>query len=426
MERDQIIFDLIEKEHQRQLKGMELIASENFVSDEVMQAMGSYLTNKYAEGLPGHRYYGGCQIVDEVENIARERVKKLFGAEFANVQPHSGAQANAAVLLAILKPGDTFMGLNLDHGGHLSHGSRVNTSGILYNPIGYELNRETGRVDYDEMERLALAHKPKLIIGGGSAYSREWDYARMRKIADEVGALFMVDMAHPAGLIAAGLLDNPVKYAHIVTTTTHKTLRGPRGGVILMGKDFENPWGITTKKGEVRMMSSLINSAIFTGTQGGPLEHVIAAKAVAFGENLLPSWKEYATQVKKNAAVLADDLISRGFDIVSGGTDNHSMLVDLRPKYPELTGKVAENALVAADITANKNMVPFDTRSAFQTSGIRLGTAALTTRGAKEDMMHLVAELIEEVLNAPEDEQVIARVREKVNETMKAYPLFAY
>ena len=426
MERDQIIFDLIEKEHQRQLKGMELIASENFVSDEVMQAMGSYLTNKYAEGLPGHRYYGGCQIVDEVENIARERVKKLFGAEFANVQPHSGAQANAAVLLAILKPGDTFMGLNLDHGGHLSHGSRVNTSGILYNPIGYELNRETGRVDYDEMERLALAHKPKLIIGGGSAYSREWDYARMRKIADEVGALFMVDMAHPAGLIAAGLLDNPVKYAHIVTTTTHKPLRGPRGGVILMGKDFENPWGITTKKGEVRMMSSLLNSAVFPGTQGGPLEHVIAAKAVAFGENLLPSWKEYATQVKKNAAVLADDLISRGFDIVSGGTDNHSMLVDLRPKYPELTGKVAENALVAADITANKNMVPFDTRSAFQTSGIRLGTAALTTRGAKEDMMHLVAELIEEVLNAPEDEQVIARVREKVNETMKAYPLFAY
>lgn len=426
MERDQIIFDLIEKEHQRQLKGMELIASENFVSDEVMQAMGSYLTNKYAEGLPGHRYYGGCQIVDEVENIARERVKKLFGAEFANVQPHSGAQANAAVLLAILKPGDTFMGLNLDHGGHLSHGSRVNTSGILYNPIGYELNRETGRVDYDEMERLALAHKPKLIIGGGSAYSREWDYARMRKIANEVGALFMVDMAHPAGLIAAGLLDNPVKYAHIVTTTTHKTLRGPRGGVILMGKDFENPWGITTKKGEVRMMSSLLNSAVFPGTQGGPLEHVIAAKAVAFGENLLPSWIEYATQVKKNAAVLADDLISRGFDIVSGGTDNHSMLVDLRPKYPELTGKVAENALVAADITANKNMVPFDTRSAFQTSGIRLGTAALTTRGAKEDMMHLVAELIEEVLNAPEDEQVIARVREKVNETMKAYPLFAY
>ena len=426
MEKDQVIFDLIEREHQRQLKGMELIASENFVSDEVMQAMGSYLTNKYAEGLPGHRYYGGCQVVDEVENIARDRVKKLFGAEFANVQPHSGAQANAAVLLAVLKPGDTFMGLDLDHGGHLSHGSHVNTSGILYKPVGYKLNRETGRVDYDEMERLALEHKPKLIIGGGSAYSREWDYARMRKIADEVGALLMIDMAHPAGLIAAGLLDNPVKYADIVTTTTHKTLRGPRGGVILMGKDFANPWGITTKKGEVRMMSSLLNSAVFPGTQGGPLEHVIAAKAVAFGENLRPSWKEYAAQVKKNAAVLADDLISRGFDIVSGGTDNHSMLVDLRPKYPELTGKVAENALVAADITANKNMVPFDTRSAFQTSGIRLGTAAMTTRGAKEDMMHLIAELIEEVLNDPENDQVIARVREKVNETMKQYPLFAY
>lgn len=426
MEKDQVIFDLIEREHQRQLKGIELIASENFVSDEVMQAMGSYLTNKYAEGLPGHRYYGGCQVVDEVENIARDRVKKLFGAEFANVQPHSGAQANAAVLLAVLKPGDTFMGLDLDHGGHLSHGSRVNTSGILYKPVGYKLNRETGRVDYDEMERLALEHKPKLIIGGGSAYSREWDYARMRKIADEVGALLMIDMAHPAGLIAAGLLDNPVKYADIVTTTTHKTLRGPRGGVILIGKDFANPWGITTKKGEVRMMSSLLNSAVFPGTQGGPLEHVIAAKAVAFGENLRPSWKEYATQVKKNAAVLADDLISRGFDIVSGGTDNHSMLVDLRPKYPELTGKVAENALVAADITANKNMVPFDSRSAFQTSGIRLGTAAMTTRGAKEDMMHLIAELIEEVLNDPENDQVITRVREKVNETMKQYPLFAY
>jgi glycine hydroxymethyltransferase len=426
MERDQEIFDLIEKEHQRQLKGMELIASENFVSDEVMAAMGSYLTNKYAEGLPGKRYYGGCQVVDQIEDLARERVKKLFNAEFANVQPHSGAQANAAVLLAVLKPGDTFMGLNLDHGGHLSHGSHVNTSGLLYNPIGYNLNKEIGRVDYDEMERLALQHKPKLIIGGGSAYSREWDYARMRKIADEVGALLMIDMAHPAGLIAAGLLDNPLKYAHIVTSTTHKTLRGPRGGIILMGKDFDNPWGLTTKKGEVKKMSMLLNSAVFPGTQGGPLEHVIAAKAVGFGENLQPSWKEYAMQVKKNAAVLAEDLIQRGFSIVSGGTDNHSMLVDLRTKYPDLTGKVAENALVAADITANKNMVPFDTRSAFQTSGIRLGTAAITTRGAKEDMMHLVAELIEEVLNNPEDEQVIKRVREKVNATMKDYPLFAY
>lgn len=426
MKRDQEIFDLIEKEHQRQLKGMELIASENFVSDEVMAAMGSYLTNKYAEGLPGKRYYGGCQVVDQIEDLARERVKKLFNAEFANVQPHSGAQANAAVLLAVLKPGDTFMGLNLDHGGHLSHGSHVNTSGLLYNPIGYNLNKETGRIDYDEMERLALQHKPKLIIGGGSAYSREWDYARMRKIADEVGALLMIDMAHPAGLIAAGLLDNPLKYAHIVTSTTHKTLRGPRGGIILMGKDFDNPWGLTTKKGEVKKMSMLLNSAVFPGTQGGPLEHVIAAKAVGFAENLQPSWKEYAMQVKKNAAVLAEDLIQRGFSIVSGGTDNHSMLVDLRTKYPDLTGKVAENALVSADITANKNMVPFDTRSAFQTSGIRLGTAAITTRGAKEDMMHLVAELIEEVLNNPEDEQVIKRVREKVNATMKDYPLFAY
>ncbi len=426
MEKDQEIFDLIEREHQRQLKGMELIASENFVSDEVMNAMGSYLTNKYAEGLPGKRYYGGCQVVDIVENLAIERVKKLFNAEYANVQPHSGAQANAAVLLAVLKPGDTFMGLNLDHGGHLSHGSRVNTSGILYNPIGYNLNKETGRVDYDEMEKLALEHKPKLIIGGGSAYSREWDYARMRKIADEVGALLMIDMAHPAGLIAAGLLDNPLKYAHIVTSTTHKTLRGPRGGIILMGKDFDNPWGLTTKKGEVKKMSMLLNSAVFPGTQGGPLEHVIAAKAVAFNENLQPSWKEYALQVKKNAAVLAEDLIWRGFGIVSGGTDNHSMLVDLRSKYPDLTGKVAENALVAADITVNKNMVPFDSRTAFQTSGIRLGTAAMTTRGAKEDMMHLIAELIEEVLNAPEDEKVIARVREKVNATMKDYPLFAY
>lgn len=426
MEKDLEIFNLIEKEHLRQLRGMELIASENFVSNEVMQAMGSYLTNKYAEGLPGKRYYGGCQIVDQVENLAIERVKKLFGAEFANVQPHSGAQANAAVFLAVLNPGDTFMGMNLDHGGHLSHGSSVNTSGILYHPIGYNLNKETGRVDYDEMEKLALEHKPKLIIGGGSAYSREWDYKRMRKIADEIGAIFMVDMAHPAGLIAAGLLDNPVKYAHIVTSTTHKTLRGPRGGIILMGKDFENPWGKTTKKGQIKMMSQLLNSAVFPGIQGGPLEHIIAAKAVGFGENLQTSWKKYAIQVKKNAATLAKALINRGFTIVSGGTDNHSMLVDLRDKYPELTGKVAENALVSADITVNKNMVPFDTRSAFKTSGIRLGTAAITTRGVKEDVMLLVAELIEEVLNAPEDEKVITRVKEKVNATMKNYPLFAY
>ena len=426
MKRDNQIFELIEKEHQRQLKGIELIASENFVSDQVMEAMGSYLTNKYAEGYPGKRYYGGCQVVDEVEKLAIERVCKLFDAEYANVQPHSGAQANAAVLLAVLQPGDTFMGLNLAHGGHLSHGSLVNTSGILYKPVGYNLNKETGRVDYDEMEQLALEHKPKLIIGGGSAYSREWDYKRMREIADKVGALLMIDMAHPAGLIAAGLLDNPVKYAHIVTSTTHKTLRGPRGGIILMGKDFGNPWGLKTPKGEVKMMSALLNSAVFPGQQGGPLEHVIAAKAVAFGEALQPEFKEWASQVQKNAKVLADELIKRGFGIVSGGTDNHSMLVDLRSKYPDLTGKVAENALVAADITVNKNMVPFDSRSAFQTSGIRLGTPAITTRGAKKDLMVQIAAWIEEVLNAPEDESVIASVRQRVNDKMKEYPLFAY
>ena len=420
MERDNKVFDLIEEEHQRQLRGLELIASENFVSDEVMAAMGSCLTNKYAEGYPGKRYYGGCEVVDKVESLAIERVCRLFGAEYANVQPHSGAQANAAVFLACLKPGDTFMGLNLEQGGHLSHGSRVNTSGILYDPVGYNLDRETGRVDYDEMERLAQEHRPKLIVGGGSAYCREWDYARMRQIADSVGALFMVDMAHPAGLIAAGLLDNPVRYAHIVTSTTHKTLRGPRGGIILMGKDFENPWGEKTKKGEVKMMSQLLNSAVFPGIQGGPLEHVIAAKAVAFAEALEPAFKEYAAQVKKNAAALADELMKRGFTLVSGGTDNHCVLVDLRDKYPDLTGKVAEKALVQADITVNKNMVPFDTRSAFQTSGIRLGTPAVTTRGLKEDKMALVAGFIEEVLNAPEDEAVIASVRARVGEMMQA------
>lgn len=425
MERDNKVFGLVEEEYQRQLRGIELIASENFVSDEVMATMGSCLTNKYAEGYPGKRYYGGCEVVDKVESLAIERVCRLFGAEYANVQPHSGAQANAAVFLACLKPGDTFMGLNLEQGGHLSHGSRVNTSGILYNPIGYNLNRETGRVDYDEMERLAQEHRPKLIIGGGSAYCREWDYARMRQIADSVGALFMVDMAHPAGLIAAGLLDNPVRYAHIVTSTTHKTLRGPRGGIILMGEDFENPWGEKTKKGEIKMMSQLLNSAVFPGIQGGPLEHVIAAKAVAFAEALDPAFKEYAAQVKKNAAALADELMKRGFTLVSGGTDNHCVLVDLRSKYPDLTGKVAEKALVQADITVNKNMVPFDTRSAFQTSGIRLGTPAVTTRGLKEDKMALIAELIEEVLNAPEDENIIATVRTRVNEMMRAYPLFS-
>ncbi len=426
MKRDDLIFDIIEREHQRQLKGIELIASENFVSDEVMQAMGSCLTNKYAEGYPGHRYYGGCEVVDESETLAIERLKQLFGAEYVNVQPHSGAQANAAVLLAVLNAGDKLMGLDLSMGGHLSHGSAVNTSGIIYHAIAYHVKKETGRVDYDEMEEIALREKPKLIIGGGSAYSREWDYKRMRDIAHKVGALLMIDMAHPAGLIAAGLLDNPLKYADIVTSTTHKTLRGPRGGIILIGKDFPNPFGKKNKKGETLMMSHLINSAVFPGIQGGPLEHVIAAKAVAFGEALQPEFKVYQQQVKKNAAKLAEELIKRGFTIISGGTDNHSMLVDLRSKYPDLTGKVAEKALVAADITVNKNMVPFDTRSAFQTSGMRLGTPAITTRGAKEDLMVEIAEMIEEVLNAPEDEAVIAKVRAHVNDTMKNYPMFAY
>ncbi len=424
--RDNAIFDLIEKEHQRQQRGIEMIASENFVSDQVMLAMGSCLTNKYAEGYPGKRHYGGCEVVDEVETLAIERIKKLYGAEYANVQPHSGAQANAAVLLAVLNPGDTFMGLDLAHGGHLSHGSAVNTSGLIYRPVAYHLNQETGRVDYDEMEEVAKREHPKLIIGGGSAYSREWDYARMRKIADEVGALLMIDMAHPAGLIAAGLLDNPVKYADIVTSTTHKTLRGPRGGIILMGKDFPNPWGKKTKKGEVRSMGSLLNSAVFPGQQGGPLEHVIAAKAVAFAEALEPEFKTYQQQVKLNAARLAQDLIDRGFYIVSGGTDNHSMLVDLRPKYPELTGKVAEKALVAADITVNMNLVPFDTRSAFQTSGLRLGTPAVTTRGLKEADMDVIADMLDRVLAAPDDESVIAKVKAEVNDMMAGKPMFAW
>ena len=413
------IFALIDAEKQRQMRGIELIASENFVSDQVMRAMGSVLTNKYAEGYPGKRYYGGCQVVDQVEQMAIDRICRLFGAAYANVQPHSGAQANAAVFLACLKPGDTFMGLNLDHGGHLSHGSPVNTSGILYHPIGYNLNRETGRVDYDEMEQLALQHKPKLIVGGGLAYSREWDYARMRAIADKVGAILMIDMAHPAGLIAAGLLDNPVKYAHIVTSTTHKTLRGPRGGVILLGKDFDNPWGKKTPKGEVKKMSQLLDSAVFPGIQGGPLEHVIAAKAVAFEEALQPEYKTYQTQVKKNAAVMAQAFVDKGYKIISGGTDNHSMLIDLRTTFPDLTGKVAEKALVAADITVNKNMVPFDSRSPFQTSGIRIGTPAITTRGAKESLMGEIVEMIDTVLSKPTCDTTIASVREKVNHTMK-------
>ncbi len=423
---DQQIFDLIAAEEQRQVHGIELIASENYVSNEVMRAMGSVLTNKYAEGYPGHRYYGGCQVVDQIEQIAIDRLCKLFDAEFANVQPHSGAQANQAVFLAVMQPGDTFLGLSLEHGGHLSHGSSVNTSGILYKPVPYHLVKDTGLVDYDEMEALAREHKPKLIVGGGSAYSREWDYERMRAIADEVGALLMIDMAHPAGLIAAGLLKNPIHYAHIVTSTTHKTLRGPRGGVILMGKDFDNPWGITNPKGETKKMSQLINSAVFPGIQGGPLEHVIAAKAVAFGEALRPEFKVWAAQVQKNAATLAEELTKRGFDIVSGGTENHSMLIDLRNKYPEISGKQAENALVAADITVNKNMVPFDNRSAFQTSGIRLGTAAITSRGAKEDLVVKIAELIERVLDNYNNESIIAEVRSYVNDLMKGYPLFAW
>ncbi len=423
---EQQIFDLIAAEEQRQVHGIELIASENYVSNEVMRAMGSVLTNKYAEGYPGHRYYGGCQVVDQIEQIAIDRLCKLFDAEFANVQPHSGAQANQAVFLAVMQPGDTFLGLSLEHGGHLSHGSSVNTSGILYKLVPYHLVKDTGLVDYDEMEALAHEHKPKLIVGGGSAYSREWDYERMRAIADEVGALLMIDMAHPAGLIAAGLLKNPIHYAHIVTSTTHKTLRGPRGGVILMGKDFDNPWGITNPKGEIKKMSQLINSAVFPGIQGGPLEHVIAAKAVAFGEALRPEFKVWAAQVQKNAATLAEELTKRGFDIVSGGTENHSMLIDLRNKYPEISGKQAENALVAADITVNKNMVPFDNRSAFQTSGIRLGTAAITSRGAKEDLVVRIAELIERVLDNYNNESIIAEVRSYVNDLMKGYPLFAW
>lgn len=426
MQRDNVIFDIINREHQRQQKGIELIASENFVSPQVMEAMGSCLTNKYAEGYPGHRYYGGCQVVDEAETLAQNRLKQLFGAEYANVQPHSGAQANMAVFMACLKPGDTFMGMNLDHGGHLSHGSPVNFSGLVFNAVGYNVNKDTGRVDYDQMEQMAMEHKPRLIIGGGSAYSREWDYARMRAIADKIGAIFMVDMAHPAGLIAAGLLDNPLKYAHIVTTTTHKTLRGPRGGVIMLGKDFENPWGKTTKKGEVRMMSSLIDSAVFPGVQGGPLEHVIAAKAVAFGEALQPEYKVYQQQVKDNAAAMAQALIDLGYNVVSGGTDNHCILLDLRSKFPDLTGKVAERVLEDADITANKNMVPFDSRSPFQTSGIRLGTPAITTRGLKPEEMGGIVELIDTVLSNPESEANIKAVREKVNAMMSERPMFAW
>lgn len=430
MKRDDIVFDIINKERARQEHGIELIASENFVSPQVMEAMGSVMTNKYAEGYPGNRYYGGCQHVDETEQLAIDRLKKLYDVEYANVQPHSGAQANAAVFLACLKPGDTFMGLDLAHGGHLTHGSPVNMSGLIFRAVSYGVKEETGMVDYDQMEKVALQEKPKLIVGGASAYSREWDYKRMREIADKVGALFMVDMAHPAGLIAAGLLDNPTKYAHIVTSTTHKTLRGPRGGIILIGKDFDNPWGKTTKKGVVRKMSSLIDSAVFPGMQGGPLEHVIAAKAVAFGEALTPEFKEYQMQVKKNATAMANAFIKRGYKIISDGTDNHSMLIDLRTKVPEVTGRQVEETLVKADITINKNMVPFDHRSPFKTSGLRVGTPAITTRGLKEEHMEPIVEMIDRVImnieNENEIENVIKDVRNQVNEFMKPFKLFAY
>jgi glycine hydroxymethyltransferase len=407
MKKDTMIFDLIEKEHQRQLNGIELIASENFVSPQVLEAMGSVMTNKYAEGYPGNRYYGGCEIVDQSEQIAIDRLNKLFDAEYSNVQPHSGAQANMAVFLSVLKPGDTFMGLNLAHGGHLSHGSPVNSSGLLYNPVAYSVKEDTGLIDYDMMEETALREKPKMIIGGASAYSREWDYERMRKIADMIGAIFVVDMAHPAGLIAAGLLKNPLRYAHIVTSTTHKTLRGPRGGVILMGKDFINPWGITTAKGEVRMMSSLLNSAVFPGIQGGPLEHVIASKAVSFGEALDPSFRDYQAGVKKNADVMSKAFMDRGYKVISDGTDNHLMLIDLRTKFPEISGKKVENTLVRAHITVNKNMVPFDSRSPFLTSGLRVGTPAVTTRGLKEKDMDQIVDLIDEVISNIDNEEVI-------------------
>ena len=426
MKRDSLIFDIIKRERERQMKGIELIASENFVSDEVLEAMGSVLTNKYAEGYPGKRYYGGCEVVDEAEQLAIDRLCELFGAKWANVQPHSGAQANMAVFIACLNHGDKFLGLNLSHGGHLSHGSPVNFSGLNYTALEYNVKESDGRVDYDQLEQVALAEKPKLIIAGASAYSRDWDYERIRQVADKIGAIFMVDMAHPAGLIAAGLLRNPVKYAHIVTSTTHKTLRGPRGGVILMGEDFPNPWGKTTPKGELKMMSALLDSAVFPGTQGGPLEHVIAAKAVAFGEALQPEFKRYQQQVQLNAAAMAKAFMTKGYKIISDGTDNHSMLVDLRTKFPELTGKVAEKALVAADITTNKNMVPFDSRSPFQTSGLRFGTPAITTRGLKEQDMTQIVDLIDRVLSAPEDEQVIAKVRAEVNAMMAKYPLFVW
>ena len=423
MKQDLQISELIKKEENRQLHGIELIASENFVTPQVLSALGSVLTNKYAEGYPGARYYGGCEVVDQVEQLAIDRLCQLFDAEYANVQPHSGAQANMAVFMACLKPGDTFLGLDLAHGGHLTHGSPVNMSGLWYNAVAYQLNEVTGTVDYDDMERKALEFKPKLIVGGASAYSREWDWARMRSIADKIGAIFMVDMAHPAGLIAAGLLENPVKHAHIVTSTTHKTLRGPRGGIILMGKDFENPFGIKTPKGETKMMSAVLNSSVFPGIQGGPLEHCIAAKAVSFFEALQPEFKNYQLQVKKNAAAMAAAFIDKGYKVVSGGTDNHLMLIDLRSKFPDLTGKVAEKVLVTADITVNKNMVPFDSRSPFQTSGIRVGTPAITSRGLVEKDMPFIVDLVDKVLSNIDNPQVIEEVKEQARKKMHGLPL---
>lgn len=426
MKKDQTIFELIKEEHLRQVKGIELIASENFVSEEVMSAMGSCLTNKYAEGYPGKRYYGGCEVVDKIEQLAIDRIKTIYNACWANVQPHSGAQANMAVFLTCLEPGDKFLGLNLSHGGHLTHGSPVNFSGIVYKPLEYSVKEDSGYVDYEQLEAVARTERPKLIVAGASAYSREWDYKRIRKVADEIGAIFMVDMAHPAGMIAAGLLENPVKHAHIVTSTTHKTLRGPRGGIILMGEDFPNPWGKTTPKGEIKMMSALLDSAVFPGVQGGPLEHVIAAKAVAFGEVLRPEFRIYQEQVKKNASAMAEAFISRGYKIISNGTDNHCMLIDLRTKYPTLTGKQAENALVEADITVNKNMVPYDSRSPFTTSGIRVGTPAITSRGVKEEFMPEIVDMIDTVLSNHDKPEVLKAVKERVNAIMIQYPIFAY
>jgi glycine hydroxymethyltransferase len=422
MKRDKLIFKLLDEEQQRQEEGIELIASENFVSRQVMEAAGSVATNKYAEGLPGKRYYGGCQVVDEIETIAIERAKKLFNAEWVNVQPHSGAQANAAVLLACLQPGDKILGFDLSHGGHLTHGSPVNFSGKLYQPHFYGVKKETGRIDYEQLERVALAEKPKLIICGASAYSRDWDYEFIRKVADKVGALVLADIAHPAGLIARGLLTDPLPHCHIVSTTTHKTLRGPRGGMIMMGKDFENPWGLKTPKGELKMMSAILDMAVFPGTQGGPLEHIIAAKAVAFEEAMSDEYMKYIFQVKKNADAMARALVSKGYEIISGGTDNHLILIDLRNK--NITGKAAENALVAADITVNKNMVPFDDKSPFVTSGIRVGTAAITTRGLKEKQMEHIVELIDAVIIDPDNEPSLKKIRKKVHRLMEDFPLY--